>query len=302
MTRRSARTFAARGAGLAALLVLLLGGTAAHADSVSERLDRGASEFAYKNFANAAEILEKLLYPTVQLTAEDDIVRAREMLGLSYFYLGKEDKARHEFTALLYLRPAHRLDPFLIPPPAVAFFDRIRNDPAMKARLEKIEKERQAALAKKNKKPPRTLVRKIYLERDRVSHSRMIAFLPFGLGQFQNGQTVKGILLATGGGLSLTANIVCYSLLVALTNENGNYAAGDVDLARGLRIGQYVSLGLFAASWIYGAIDANIYFEPLTSAPYHKAREEQQLVEQKTSSLLPLGLPGGAGLSFQGRF
>jgi tetratricopeptide (TPR) repeat protein len=287
---------------LTALALILLLCRTVGADSVSERLDRGASEFAYKNFENAAGIIEKLLYPTLQLTAEEDIVKAREMLGLCYFYLGQEDKARKEFTALLYLRPGHRLDPFLIPPPAVAFFDRIRNDPRMKARLEKIEKERLAAIEKKNKKPPRTLVRRIYLERDRVRHNRLIAFLPFGLGQFQNGDSVKGILLATGGGLSLAANIVCYSLLVALANENGNYASEDLDLARGLRIGQYVSLGIFAASWIYGAIDANIYFQPLTEAPYRKAREEEQVMENNTSSLLPVGVPGGAGFSFQGRF
>jgi len=286
---------------IALVLVLLLCRTAG-ADSISERLNRGASEFAYKNFANAAGILEKLLYPNLQLTAEEDIVTAREMLGLCYFYIGREQQARKEFTALLYLRPGHRLDPFLIPPPAVAFFDRIRNEPRMKARLEKIEKERQAALEKKNKKPPRTLVRRIFFERDRLRRSRLIAFLPFGLGQFQNGDSIKGILLATGGGLSLTANIVCYSLLVALANDNGNYAREDLDLARGLKIGQYVSLGIFAAGWIYGAIDANIYFKPLTDPPYRKAREEEQVTGDETSSLLPVGMPGGAGFSFQTRF
>jgi len=255
-----------------ALVLVLLLCRAAGADSISERLNRGASEFAYKNFANAAGILEKLLYPTLQLTAEEDIVTAREMLGLCYFYMGREQEARKEFTALLYLRPGHRLDPFLIPPPAVTFFDRIRNEP------------------------------RIFFERDRLRRSRLIAFLPFGLGQFQNGDSLKGILLATGGGLSLTANIVCYSLLVALANDNGNYAREDLDLARGLRIGQYVSLGIFAAGWIYGAIDANIYFKPLTDPPYRKAREEEQVMGDKTSSLLPVGMPGGAGFSFQTRF
>jgi len=96
---------------LTALALILLLCRTVGADSVSERLDRGASEFAYKNFENAAGIIEKLLYPTLQLTAEEDIVKAREMLGLCYFYLGQEDKARKEFTALLYLRPGHRLDP-----------------------------------------------------------------------------------------------------------------------------------------------------------------------------------------------
>jgi hypothetical protein len=284
-----------------AALVAVLWCTSASADSVSERLERGRAEFGYKNFGNAIMILNGLLYPVVQLTSEEDIVSAREMLGLAHFYTGANAKAENEFTKLLYLRPRHRLDPFLVPPAAVAFFDQIWNEPAMKARLEKIEKER-AEAAKPVKKPPRTLVRKIYLERDQVSRSRLLAFLPFGLGQFQNGDTVKGILLATGGGLSLSANIVCYSLLVALANDNGKYAEGDVDLAEGLKIGQYVSLGIFAATWIYGVIDANIYFEQLTSGPYRTVDDQTEPLEDESAALWPTALPGGAGLSFQTRF
>ncbi|MBW1811151.1 MAG: hypothetical protein JRJ87_23370 [Deltaproteobacteria bacterium] len=283
-------------------VVLSLGlASVALGDSIPERFRRGGLEFEHKNFGNAIKMLNELLYPAVLLTVEDDIVKAREMLGLCYFYTGAEAKAKDEFIALLYLRPLHRLDAFLVPPPAVAFYDKIWNEPEMRAKLEKIEKER-AAMADKNKKPPRTLVKKIYLERSETHRSRFVAFLPFGLGQFQNDQTTKGILLAVGGGLSLTANIVCYSLLVSLANDNGKYAAGDMQLARGLRIGQYVSLGLFATAWIYGAIDANVYFEPVTTSPYKTTKEEQEILPGETPSLMPSLLPSGAGLSFQTRF
>ena len=94
----------------------------AWADSVSERFAAAQAEFGYKNFENAAKLLHPLLHPHVQLTAEDDIVKARQMLGLAYFYLGDPNRSREEFIALLYLRPDSRLDPFLIPPPAVQFF------------------------------------------------------------------------------------------------------------------------------------------------------------------------------------
>jgi len=68
-----------------------------------------------------------------------------EMLGLAYFYTGRKEEAREEFIALLYMRPKYRLDTFLVPPPAVRFFDEIWKNPQMKDRLEQIERERIAA-------------------------------------------------------------------------------------------------------------------------------------------------------------
>ncbi len=90
--------------------------------------------------------------------------------------------------------------------------------------------------------------------------------------------------------------------MVALANDNGKYSESDADLARALRVTQYVSLGVFAATWIYGAIDANIYFEPVITGPYKQFKEEKQVLGQYLPALLPLAFPDGAGLSFQARF
>jgi hypothetical protein len=280
----------------------------ARADSVPERFDRGTAEFEHKNFGNVIQILKDLLYPAVQLTNEDDIVAAHEMLGLSYFYVGEKEKASEEFTLLLYLRPRHRLDPFLVPPPAVAFFDRIWNDPVMKEKLEKIEKERKEKerldTEKKKEKPPRTVVRRIYMQSQEEHHSRFLTFLPFGIGQFQNGQTTKGILLASGGGLALVTNVTCLGLLYGLRKQdvNGNRYYEDVPLAEALEIVTYVSFGVFLATWAYGVIDASIYFEPVVTTPYVKTKEEKEELDPEPTSLLPTVFPGGAGLTFSARF
>ena len=293
---------------LTALLLLAAIPAVTRADSVPERFDRGSAEFEHKNFGNAIEILKELLYPAVQLTSEDDIVTAREMLGLSYFYVGEKDKAREEFTLLLYLRPRHRLDPFLVPPPAVAFFDRIWNDPAMKEKLEKIEKERmekeRIEAEKKKEKPPRTVVRRIYLQSQEEHHSRLLTFLPFGIGQFQNGHNVKGILLASGGGLALITNVTCIGLLYGLRKQdaNGNLYYEDVKAAEALEIVTYVSFGVFLATWAYGILDATLYFEPVVTTPYVKTKEEKEELDGEPASLLPTVFPGGAGLTFSTRF
>jgi hypothetical protein len=297
-----------------ALLAVLAFATTAWAETVFERFDRGKAEFDHKNFGNAIEILKELLYPAVQLTKEADIVRAREILGLSYFYVGEEAKAREEFTQLLYLRPRHRLDPFLVPPPAVAFFDRIWNDPVMKEKLEKIEKERQdkerlrAEKEKAKEKPPKTVVRRIYMQSREEHHSRLLTLLPFGVGQFQNGHTTKGILLASGGGLALVANVTCFGLLSGLRkktqDERGRtkYYYEDEELADALTITTYVSFGVFMATWLYGVIDASIYFEPVVKTPYVKTKEEREDLGGESTSLLPALFPGGAGLTFSARF
>ncbi len=286
---------------LSLIFLSLLGVGPLQAESIQERFERGKLEFGHKNFANAIESLQPLLHPTVQLSAEDRIVKAREMLGLCYFYTGQEQLAGQEFTALLYLRPRHRLDDFLIPPPAIAFFDRVWNEPEMKEKLEKIERERSEARQKQQKPLPSQL-KKIYLQREEIHRSRTLAFLPFGLGQFQNGETGKGIILATGGGLSLTANMVCYGLLSALANENGTYPAADLELARGLRVGQYLSLGLFVAAWIYGAVDANLYFHSVSTGPYRIQKQEQIPLLPDSAAWVPFATPGGGGFSFRSRF
>ena len=297
---------------LLAGIVLLVGWplSPCRGDSPAEQLTQGSLEFEHKNFGNAVSLLEPLLSPAILLSREEDIVKARELLGLSFFYNGEEAKAREQFVQLLYLRPRHRLDPFLIPPAAVHFFDQIWAEPSMKEKIEKIERERlewQRQEAEKKAKPPRPATQKIYYERSEIHRSRLLAFLPLGVGQFHNDQNTKGALLATAGGLSLLSNIVCYQVLSFLANDNGKYAAEDVAVAKRLRVGQYVTLGLFLISWLYGVVDANLTFQPVTrsalqpsvgpgSGSAEPARSESPI------SLLPAIERDGASARFQWRF
>lgn len=291
------------------LFIVLFSG-AALADSVAERFSQARLQFEYKNFDKAIEILDSLLYPQVQLTSEPDIVKAREMLGLAYFYTGHKDKAREEFTALLYLRPKHRLDTFLVPPPAVRFFDGIWKDPKMKDRLEQIERERiaaQQAAAKKRKNP--SVVKRIYLERTITQKSWVMVFLPFGMGQFQNGKTALGITLAATEGLALLTNVVSWSLRWALEEKTGGYK--DPSIAEGLRLTQYAALGVFVGLYAYGVIDAWVGFQPKVVEPFERVREEVQApkpadndsgAKPMSTTIVPGVFPSGAGLEVLVRF
>jgi hypothetical protein len=305
---------ATRALGLLVVLGACLAGGRAQAASVEERFQAARLEFEYKNFSKALDQLRPLLEPTVQLTREADIAAAREMLGLSYFYTGDQVRAREEFIELLYLRPLHRLDPFLIPPPAVSFFDAIRAEPALREKLEQIERERQQALeAERRRKEAEAAVTKVYLERTLTEHWWALNLLPFGIPQFQNGHRTKGIALAVTGGLSLLVNVMSGLVVWGLADGDLRYAHDELDLARGFQITQYASLGVFGALWIYGVADGFYYFEENAVEPFQRVREEvvrpgapegepAALPPPGPGGLVPLAVPGGVGLGWQLRF
>lgn len=228
-------------------------------------------QFEYKNFSQAKQLLLNLLYPNLRLKNKKQIVRAREMLGLCFFYLGDREKAHKEFSELLYIEPNHRLDPFLVPPPAVSFYDAIWKDANMRRRLRQIEKERQAQEEAKRKRR-QSVVKRVYLERTQTESYRLIAFMPFGLGQYQNDHDGKFLFFAIAQGATLALNIGAWATLVGMESERGGFE--NLNLAQGLQITQYTSLAVFAGLWLWSVLDANYYFQPRATQPYKKMREE----------------------------
>jgi hypothetical protein len=116
-----------------------------------------------------------------------------------------------------------------------------------------------------------------------------VAVLPFGIGQLANGQHAKGWLLLAGEGALGATSLGCLAGALALRDDSGRYRAGDIDTARALNVvylaTAYAALGLM----IYGAIDGIYYRRP----PGHAT---------DSGALVPLALPGGAGLALGQRF
>jgi hypothetical protein len=101
-------------------------------------------------------------------------------------------------------------------------------------------------------------------ETERVQHlrSRWIAMLPFGIGQFQNGDDGLGLALVVSETALLTAGVTLYVLHQDLPT---NPAAQDEDTVKALepvyRIGNQVSMALFAVVAVTGIMDAQIRFK-----------------------------------------
>jgi hypothetical protein len=183
----------------AALLIAGLVATAAPAN-VEGTLKSAIEDFEFGEHAAAEKKLFGLLNP-IQLPSAEDVILARQYLGACYFLLDQRPKAESEFSKILVLDPEHKLDPQVFSPALVQFFEevRVRTGVAMKKSAEE------------EKKPPLTEAAKPKIHSDlNLSPPPRppigLAFVPFGVGQFNNRQALKGALFLTvEGGLFATA-------------------------------------------------------------------------------------------------
>jgi hypothetical protein len=101
-------------------------------------------------------------------------------------------------------------------------------------------------------------------ERTVEQRSRVLAMVPFGVGQYQNGHDGLGLLLAVTEGVLLAGSITAFVFHENLRNQEP--APGRFDDARlaeaASRYINQISFGLFAVVAITGVIDAQLRFQP----------------------------------------
>jgi len=159
--------------------------------SPHDAFDRGRTAFERAEYKRAIEILSPLLYPEMLLDSEGEVVQAHKMLSVAYLFENKPDEARREFLELLRQRPSFRFDPLLDSQRVVTFFDAVlKEHQAEIARFKRLKDEKDAALAAKNQRTLKQLQPAAIVHYER--HSLGVAMIPFGAGQFQNGERRKG--------------------------------------------------------------------------------------------------------------
>ncbi len=267
---------------LAALASALLAATPARPAephiTPHEAFDRGRTAFGRAEYKRAIEILHPLLYPEVLLDSEGEVVQAHRMLGVSYLFAGQLEEAKREFHKLLELRPDYRFDPLLDPQQVVDAFNAVVKEEeteivAIEARRKRRDQEIAARLQREARlHPPVTTI--VRYER----HSYLLNFVPFGAGQFQNGQRRKGWLflgvetaLAAISVGAFTANFALYGATpyrrcLQMVNPTGPCPADQIDhsqedTSRTLLRVQVISGGLFFAAAIWGVVDALRHYQ-----------------------------------------
>lgn len=272
------------------VIALLLADPAADLKGARDRYEFGA-------YADAAAAIEKVVAAHPDLP-EPQAIEAYRILGFARFQLGDKAAARGAFIQVLSRDPDMVLDPFLVPPQIVEFFDKVKRDaepelaPLRERKRQLREQERLAEEARRNlllEEQARTAPpSRVVMVKENVY---LLNFIPFGAGQFQNGHTTKGVIIATTqvifGAVNIGAILAHNAIVedpsrrcsVATPNNCSNPPIPDSDrqLLQNIDVVKYVSAGLFWAMYAYGVADALVYYVPRVETEITPARQSVKL-------------------------
>jgi hypothetical protein len=182
----------------------------------------------------------------------DEQAQAFRSLGIGLYLTNRPLGAEAAFTELLRRDPRARLDPTTTRPELVAFFQNIRHQ---------------------------------QLARQSSARRVIWNFIP-PVGQFQNGDNVKGWVVLGVGVASLATLASSYFVLKSWEHNPGHTYPGHENSASTLRTVNWVGAGVLAATYVYGVFDGLI--------GYGKPIEE----EKSSASLHFYARGGGLGFAF----
>ncbi len=289
----------ARALGLCALAAWIALARPAAA-SPAQDLERARQSFREHDYDSARKLATFLLYPDEKLAQPSDLVEAHVILGASDFETGHRAEAKVEFEKALQIQPDKTLTDLLFSEGAIRLFDETRADIAARAERD-------------------TQLRKLADERERIRRYREslvvverrsfgVNFVPFGAGQFQNKQPVRGLLFAAGQGVTGGISV---GIFVYLAGKYGFNAAVPAAESAGVRELQQIEVGTgiaFFALYTLGVVDALLHYKPRVqiegddsllprlpeAPPTRKPRPRTSLRERLR--VAPMIAPHGAGI------
>ncbi len=290
--------------GFAILAIALAASRDARADAAAD-LEKAHNAYVAHQYDEAEARLRALLDPqTGALKDPDAVADARMYLGATLVAEKKNDEAAAEFALLLSDKPEYQPDALRVSLDAIdAFTDaRARNRDKLAAiqaeRVRKAQEEKARAELDRQKAAVRLamLERMAGTEVVTTQNSRLIALIPFGAGQFQNGQTALAWTLLVSEGLFAVGSGIGAALWAYnLGQVDSNYSAGRAAVAAQYNsraqtaavVGDTFAGGFFAVALV-GIIHAEATFVPETTTT--RARAIPPV------SIRPVVGPGGVGL------
>ncbi len=241
--------------------------------SPGDVLKQASAEALQGNHQKVVDLLYPMLYPTSQMATRTQEIEAHRLLGTAYWFLGRRVEAAQEFTAILNLNPEFQLDPLVVPPGLISFFEKVRRD--LSSRLEEIrrrrqeeERRRRMEEERRRREQMRRLMKEAPVMHETVTireHIFIFNFFPFGVGQFQNGQSSKGWVLAMTQLLAAGVSLGSWYYL-QYRYPDGLVPHDEVSLARTI---QYVQVGsgvVFWGLWALSAADALWNYTPTSKS------------------------------------
>ena len=294
---------------IAAAAIVLGTASPARADPAAD-LEKAYNAYAARQYDEAESRLRALLDPvTGTLKDPDNIADARMYLGATLVAEKKLDEANVVFGALLTDKPEYQPDSLRVPLDAMnAFTDvrakaRDRLAAIMAEKVRKAQDEKAKADAEREKEALRVkmLEKLAATETVTTQNSRLVALIPFGAGQFQNGQTALGWTLLVSEGLLAIGSGVGAALeeynLGQVNNANQQFGQHDVavqynDRARAWAYAGDAMAGGFFLVALLGVVHAELTFVP--------ERVTVRKRDLPRLSLVPV--VGPTGIGFAGRF
>ncbi len=299
-----------------AVMVLSLGPLAPSPARADEFEDFAGAKNAYEagEYETAVFRFEALM--ASEPTNKGLIQEIHKLLAVSYLFVGNKDGAEAQFIELLTLDPGFDLDQLEFPIDVVDFFTNVKSRHAERFAALARERAREEEVRRKAEEIRRKaelekLKRNVYLERTTEKSSLVVAFVPFGAGQFQNGHKIKGALFLSSELLLSVTTITTFILHARLRPRSEEPFSSSKEredyerLEAGYRISNQVSLGVLGAVAVVGIIDALYYFERETV--------EWQPVKEKdvphhlrpggpTAKIVPFVSDTGIGIGAAGSF
>jgi hypothetical protein len=259
-----------------------LGAVTASADGRADALgdlEKAHSAYVAHKYEDAETRLRTLLdAKTSSLKDPDNINDARMYLGAVLLAEKKNEEAAEIFEQLLRDKPDYQPDPLRVSLDAIdALIDaRTRMRTQLAAILAEQVRRAEEEKAKVESERLRAASRLAMLEElartevVRERHSRWLALIPFGVGQFQNGQNTLGwVFLSVEAGLAVGSAIAAGEYLYCSGQRNHTFALGDklaaadwnANAQQAAVVSDVFAGGMIAAA-IVGVVQAQLAFVP----------------------------------------
>lgn len=222
--------------------------------SPTQDLEQARQSFRQHDYDAASKLATFLLYPDEKLALPVDLVEAHVILGASNFETGHRAEAKAEFEKALQIQPDKSLTDLLFSEGAIRLFDETKAD--IEARAERDAQLRK--LADERERIRRYKESLVVVER----RSFGVNFVPFGAGQFQNKQPVRGVLFAAGEGATGGISVGVFLYLAGKYGLNAQVPVLD---GPGVRRLQQVEIGtgiVFFAIYAWGVVDSLLHYKP----------------------------------------
>lgn len=208
-----------------------------------------------------------------RLASQPLVLESRKYLAAAYVFVGREGAASDQIERLLLAEPTYELDPTEFPGEVVQLFERVRQRLAER-REAQAERARLAAEVERLTGENRAMREELEGERIiEVPRSQWLVQIPFGVGQFENGEQGLGWFFFITEALTLAASVaalVAHQALVATIQNARDGVPAELwrsvtDAINVVEPLSWASNGVFWALLAAGVIQANVAFTPTRS-------------------------------------